>query len=105
MATVRKREGTRGRSVWQAQVIRHGHRRQYRTFSTRGEAEAWAKKTESEMFTGEWTDRSEGDRLTLRDALDRYLREIVPHKAAETRKREIQRIAYLQASAISPVSL
>lgn len=105
MATVRKREGTRGRAVWQAQVIRHGHRRQYRTFSTRGEAEAWAKRTESAMFTGEWTDRSEGDRLTLREALDRYQKEIVPHKGSATQKREIQRITYLQASVIAPVAL
>ena len=105
MAAIRKRQGPKGRVVWQAQILRLGHRPQYGTFATRGEAEAWARRQEADMRSGEWVDKTEGDRLTLKAALERYAREIVPHKAPATRKRELQRIEYLKASSIAPLSL
>ena len=43
MATFRKRPGPGGKTAWQAQIIRRGYERQYRTFDTKAEAEAWAR--------------------------------------------------------------
>ena len=72
MATFRKRLGPSGKTVWQAQIIRIGQRPKYRTFDTKGEADAWARQIEGAMDCGEWQDRTEGERTTLHDALERY---------------------------------
>lgn len=105
MAAIRKRRGPEGRTVWQAQIIRVGHRPLYRTFDRRGDAEAWARKTEADLQSGDWVDRTEGDRTLLRDALERYKQEIVRHKQPATQQREIQRIERLKLSSIAPVAL
>ena len=72
MATFRKRLGPGGKTVWQAQIIRIGQRPKYRTFDTKGEADAWARQIEGAMDRGEWQDRTGGERTTLHDALERY---------------------------------
>ena len=84
MATIRKRPGPQGRTVWQVQIIRQGFPPQYRTFDSKTQADAWTRRMESEMDAGVWRDRSEADRTTIEDALDRYLAEITPHKAPQT---------------------
>jgi len=45
MANIRKRPGPCCKTVWQAQIIRVGYPRQYRTFNTKGEAdmERWGQ--------------------------------------------------------------
>lgn len=105
MAAIRKRPGPRGRTVWQAQIIRQGFPSQYRTFDTKNEAEAWARHVENEMDTGAWRDRSEGDRTTLTEALDRYVREISPNKAATTQKADAGRIRTLSRHGFARVAL
>jgi integrase len=105
MATVRKRPGPKGKSVWQAQIIRTGYKRQYRTFDTKGEAEAWARRVEAEMDSGSWQDRSEGDRTTVAQALDRYELEIVRHKAPATQRQDKHRIRTIRKSLIGPIAL
>lgn len=96
MASIRKRPGPEGRTVWQAQIIRLGHKPLYRTFDRRTEAEAWARRTEADLQSGDWVDRREGDHTSVKDALERYKREIIAHKSQATRRREILRAAWLQ---------
>jgi integrase len=91
--------------VWQAQIIRQGFKPQFRTFNTKGESEAWARRVESEMDAGAWLDRSEGDRTTLGDALGRYLVEITPGKAPATVVNERARILRLQDTALARYAL
>lgn len=43
MATIRKRG-----SSWQAQVIRRGHRPEFKSFPTKAEAQAWARRIEAD---------------------------------------------------------
>ena len=105
MASLRKRPGPHGRPVWQARIIRQGFPAQYRTFDARASAEAWARKVEAEMDSGIWRDRSEGDRTMLGKALDRYVREITPRKAATTAAREQAKIRRLQASPLARFAL
>lgn len=105
MATLRRRPGPRGQPVWQAQVIRLGYKPQYRTFDTKSQAEAWARRIESEMDAGAWLDRSEGDRTTLSDALGRYLVEITPGKARATAVNERARILRLQDTPLARYAL
>lgn len=65
---------------WRAEIRRRGHKPIYRTFDTKPQAQQWAKRTEGEIAAGVFVDRSEAERTTLDEALDRYAREIVPTK-------------------------
>lgn len=105
MATFRKRPGPRGSNVWQAQIIRQGFKPQFRTFDTKGEADAWARQVEAQMDAGSWRDRSEGDRTTVSAALERYAQEMTPRKAPTTAARELAKIRGLRSGPLAPVSL
>ncbi|MFB9158863.1 site-specific integrase [Chromobacterium violaceum] len=70
----------RGPHQYQAQVRRKGYPTQTRTFESKTEAKAWAAVMESEMARGVFIDRSEAERTTLGDALQRYAQEVTPLK-------------------------
>lgn len=76
MPTFQQRDGGR----WQAKVRRQGYPVQSRTFAKKADAEAWARKIESELERGVWRDTAEADRTTLAQALERYEREVTPRK-------------------------
>lgn len=65
---------------WRAAVRRQGYPEQTRTFDTKSDAEAWARRLESEMDRGIFVDRTEAERNTLGDLLKRYAEEVSPHK-------------------------
>ncbi|WP_176059961.1 site-specific integrase [Paraburkholderia sp. BCC1876] len=67
-------------AFWRAEVRRKGHKPVYRTFDTRQQAQQWARRIESEIDCGAYVDRTAAERTTLREALLRYQREIVPTK-------------------------
>lgn len=75
MATFHLRESGR----WQAKIRRDGGE-QSRTFAKKVDAEAWARKVESEIERGVWRDTDEAERTTLLKALERYEREVTPRK-------------------------
>ena len=110
MATFRKRPGPRGSTVWQAQIIRRGYDRQYKTFDTKAEAEAWARQIEGEMDRGVdravFVSRVEAETTTLHEALDRYEREVTPGKkgrADERYKLDVWRRSALAARPLSSI--
>lgn len=76
MATVQQRSNGR----WQAKIRRQGYPDQSRTFAKKADAEAWARKVESELERGVWRDTAEAERTTLAQALERYEREVTPRK-------------------------
>ncbi|EQD51654.1 site-specific recombinase, phage integrase family [mine drainage metagenome] len=82
--------------VWQVRIVRQGYPPQYRTFDTKGQAEVWARRVEGEMDSGSFLDRSEGDRTTVAEALNRYAHEITPRKATATARREGHTCANVQ---------
>lgn len=67
-------------AYWRAEVRRKGRKPVYRTFDTQKLAQQWARRIESEMDSGLYIDKTEAERTTLKDALERYRREIVPTK-------------------------
>lgn len=67
-------------AYWRAEVRRKGYKPTYRTFDTQKQAQQWARRIESEMDSGLYVDRAEAERTTLREALERYNRDIVPTK-------------------------
>ncbi len=99
MATFQQREGGR----WQAKVRRRGHPVQSRTFTKKTDAEAWARKVESELERGVWRDTAEAERTTLAEALERYGREVTPRKKGA--EQEIYRVRALRRLPLARRSL
>jgi integrase len=85
--------------TWEVMIRRKGYAPQYRSFRIREEAEEWAAATELEMTRGEFVCRKEGEKTTIREAFERYVREVTPHKKGW--KQEISRIRQWQADALS----
>ena len=59
---------------------------QRKTFRTKRDAEDWSRSTEDEMVRGVYIQRSGSERLTLENALQRYLREVSPNQKAHHAK-------------------
>lgn len=78
---------------WKAVIrkARFGMRMKVKTFSRKADAEAWARKTESEIERSVWRDIGGADRMTLREALDKYSDE----EASKHRGVEMER-AYIR---------
>ena len=106
MATFRKRS-----DAWQARIQRNGYPDQSKTFSTRSEALAWARNTESEMDKGITQQIITNNKALLRDLLERYKREVTVHKkhpAAEGYRIDFwlrHRLASLPISAIKSADI
>ncbi|QVQ24731.1 tyrosine-type recombinase/integrase [Achromobacter deleyi] len=77
-------------AYWRAEIRRRGFKPAYRTFDTRQLAQQWARRTESEMDAGVYVDRSQAERTTLKEALERYRLEVLPGKKSP--KQESGRI-------------
>ncbi|VVE87676.1 tyrosine-type recombinase/integrase [Pandoraea bronchicola] len=65
---------------WRAEVRRRGYKPVYRTFDTRLQAQQWSRLIESEMDRGIFTDRTDAERTTLREALERYKNDVAALK-------------------------
>lgn len=70
----------RGPNQFRVKIRRKGYAPVSRTFLTKKDAEDWAIITESEMIRGAFVSRKEAEATTLHVALDRYKKEITPHK-------------------------
>lgn len=81
MATIRKL-----RSKWQAQVRIKGQKPQAKSFTLKSDAVAWARLVEAEIQKGMFVDTSEAERMSVNDAIERYLRSI-----SDQRKQLIER--------------
>lgn len=90
MATIYERNGK-----FQVKIRRDG-KQESKTFSKKTDAEAWARKVESEIERGEWYDLGEADKTTLSAALDRYQKEKTEKK--KSKKRETVRVNSLKAN-------
>jgi integrase len=86
MATIKKRG-----SSWFVQVRRQGVTK-CASFSTKSAANAWATHTESEILSGK---RRASTGKTLKEALERYEREVTPTKKGQP--QELHRIKHLKA--------
>ena len=65
---------------WQAIVRRRGIKPTLKTFSTKADANRWARLIESEIERGVFLDRTEAERTTMAELIDRYLVEVTPAK-------------------------
>lgn len=98
MASYRKRG-----SSWEVRIRRAGQPTLSKTFPTKYEAQAWASTIEGSMLRGVFEDRREAEATTLREALDRYLREITPSKRGAAQEKAV--ISVLQKAWIADLTL
>lgn len=75
MASIKRRN-----SGYQVQIRRKGFPQVSKAFTSLKDAEAWGRLIESEMDRGIFQDRTEAERNTLGDILQRYMEEISPRK-------------------------
>jgi integrase len=83
--------------TWKALVRKKGYPAAIKTFRTKRDAEDWSRGVEDEMVRGIYIRRSNAERLSVADALDRYQREVSPTKKASTQDREKGRFDTLRA--------
>lgn len=76
---------------WQAKIRRKGCPPQSQTFQFKVDAEAWARDIENKMDRGIFVDRSEAERTTLGDLIDKFKTEFAPF---HYKKREDEKEAW-----------
>ena len=82
MATIRKK----GELQWHVQV-RRKHVNETKTFTTKMDADSWAREVENQIDRGVYISRVEAESISLGEACDRYEREVLPRlkgKASDT---------------------
>lgn len=80
----------RGPYQYQARIRRRGYPTITKTFESKADAASWAREMESEMDRGVFISRAESEKTTLKEAFERYLREVTVTKKGA--KREETRI-------------
>lgn len=99
MASIRER----GPYQFEVQIRRRGSPTVTKTFSYRRDAEAWARKTESEVERGLYIHNAAAERLTLDKALEQYSREITPSKKGSV--QETYRINAWRATKLARMTM
>lgn len=66
--------------TWKAYVRKQGFPPQIKTFRTKRDADDWARRVEDEIVRGVHIVRTSAEKMTISQALDRYLREVSPTK-------------------------
>ncbi len=92
MATITKNSG----GNWKALIRRKGWPTVSKTFRVKRDAENWARTTEDEIIRGIYVPRSQSEKYTLANALDRYTKEVTTTKKKSTQVRELGRAAHLK---------
>lgn len=70
--------------TWKALIRKTGWPATAKTFRTKRDAEDWGRRTEDEMVRGVYIQRGPSERMTVEDALKRYLKEVTSTKRPMT---------------------
>ncbi len=68
-------------NVWQAKIRQKGRKIIARTFDTKTAAEKWARSIERDLDQGTFLPSTAAERTTVAEAVDRYVKEIMPRLA------------------------
>ena len=90
MATITKRTDSDGKTYHQAKVRLRGHPTQSATFDRLTDARKWAQATEAAIREGRHFKTTEAKRHTLTDLVDRYTRDVLPTKGAQSKTQGAQ---------------
>ena len=84
MAAIDKRLSWNGNTVYRARVRLKGHPPQTTQFPTLARARQWGKQTEAAILEGRYFSTVEAKRHTVKEMIERYRHEVLPHKRAST---------------------
>ncbi|MDQ1258069.1 MAG: hypothetical protein QG656_2678 [Candidatus Hydrogenedentes bacterium] len=84
MATIRKRTRGDGKVCFQVQVRKRGARPETATFDSLTKARQWVQQTESAIQEGRHFKGGESKKHSVSDAIDRYVRDVLPEKGEST---------------------
>ena len=79
MASIQERKKN-GKPSYTVKIRLKGHQPVFQTFKRKTDAERWAKQTEAAIIEGRFFKTSESQKHTLSDLVDRYIRDVLPHK-------------------------
>lgn len=91
MATIEPRRNTEGVISYRVKVRLKGQPVQHASFHRLTDARRWAQSVEAAIREGRHFKGSEARKHTLADAIDRYAREVFPHKAKAGANQNAQR--------------
>ena len=91
MATIVKTET----GTWKALIRRKGWPATAKTFRLKKDAEDWSRHVEDEMVRGAFIRPAEAERLTVADALTRYLTDVTPTKRPSSQSSDRRRAVIL----------
>ncbi|MHB0989797.1 MAG: site-specific integrase [Burkholderiales bacterium] len=104
MATITKTAS----GTWKVLIRKQGWPQCIKTFRLKKTAEDWARRTEDEMVSGVFIQRSPSERLTFEKAMQRYLAEVTPSKRPLTqnveRKRSVQLIDFFGKYSLATIT-
>lgn len=92
MATIVKTES----GTWKALVRKTGWPTTSKTFRTKRDAEDWSRRTEDEMVRGLFIKRTPSEKMSIKEAFERYESEVMPTKSEATQEREKSRLKLLK---------
>ena len=81
MATISKTKS----NTYRAQVRRVGQPTLSKSFNSKQEAQEWASKIEYELNSGVYINRTEAERTTFAELIERYLSEVKVVRSASVR--------------------
>lgn len=90
MATITKTQS----NTFKVLIRKNGFPQQIKTFKTKVDAQKWARLLESEIDRGIFVDRTEADKTTIGELIDRYIQEVTPLK--KSAKNDRQRMLFLK---------
>lgn len=105
MASFRKRSGR-----WQARITRKGHADLTKTFTSREDAQKWARTVEREIDTGSFLPHHRAADQTLAELIERYRLEVVPKlRGSPTEHFRLQTIerlmGHIQLALVNPAAI
>lgn len=65
---------------WQAEIRKKGFPNKIKSFDLKRDCDKWATDVEAQMNRGVFNDMSESESLTIKEGLERYLKEVTPRK-------------------------
>ena len=84
MANIQERIDSEGRKSYRVQIRLKGSPPETATFPKLTAAKKWAQSTEAAIREGRYVSRSESKKHTLGEAVDRYVRDVLPQKRPNT---------------------
>ncbi|MDX1739308.1 MAG: hypothetical protein R3261_13800, partial [Alphaproteobacteria bacterium] len=97
MATIRKVVSkTTGKTSYQVQIRKKGLPPINRTFAKKTEAKHWADLKEQELHHAKNFGGNLVQTSNLHDLIERYIKDILPHKSAETYRTQLIQLQWWQ---------